>query len=89
MEPWGEAETRNVRDFILAREGDWVVFDDVHAFGKFILLPFSYSATEYPANFDELKEIAESGASAMKSVDGHNYKVKDNVKIILALFIQL
>ena len=65
----------------MSREGDWVIFDDVHAYGKFIFLPFGYSATEYPANFDELKVIAEKGALAMTAVDGHSYKVNEYLQL--------
>ena len=75
-EAWSEAETRNVRDFILSRKGDWVTYDSVHAFSKLILLPWQYSKTEKPENYQELLEIAQRGAQAMRSQYGHNYLVR-------------
>ena len=59
-------EVQNVKDLISTREGDWVVFDDVHAYGKLILLPWQGSRNQ-PDNYGELLEIAETGAMAMKT----------------------
>ena len=75
-EPWSETETRNVRDFILARKGDWVVYDSVHSFSELVLLPWQYSKTEKPENYEELESIAMKGVEAMKKF-GHNYKVSN------------
>ena len=75
-EAWSEAETRNVRDFILSRKGDWVVYDDVHAYSKLILLPWGYTDAAKPDNLDELTTIANAGARAIKERYGHNYIVR-------------
>ena len=75
-EAWSEPESRNIRDFILARKGDWVVYDDVHAYSKLILLPWGYTDAVQPDNLDELTKIANDGAKAMKEKYGHNYKVR-------------
>jgi len=74
-EPFSEIETRNVRDFILKKKGDWIFFDSIHSYSQMILLPWGYTQNIKPGDFDKLKLISEIGAMAIRSVHRENYKV--------------
>lgn len=73
-EPFSEIETRNVRDFILSKKGQWIFYDSIHSFSQMILLPWAYTQNK-PGEFEKLKEISEIGAAAIKNVHGEEYQV--------------
>ena len=75
-EPFSEIETRNVRDFILKKKGDWIFFDSIHSYSQLILLPWSYTNRIKPGGYDKLKEISDIGAAAIMNETGEVYQVK-------------
>ena len=75
QEPFSEIETRNVRDFILKKKGDWIFYNSIHSFSQMILLPWAYTANIKPGDFDRLKEISEIGADAIMQTHGEIYQV--------------
>jgi len=75
QEPFSEIETRNVRDFILKKKGDWIFYDSIHSYSQMILLPWAYTKDIKPGDFDRLKELSDIGAKAIFRTHGEIYQV--------------
>ena len=74
-EPFSEIETRNVRDFLLKKKGDWIFYDSIHSYSQMILLPWAYTKDIKPGDFDRLKELSDIGAKAIFRTHGEIYQV--------------
>jgi len=72
--PWSEIETANVRDYILARKGQWIFYNSIHAYGNMILFPYGYTHS-LPADYNYMVSVANIGANALKSVNGNSYSI--------------
>ena len=85
---WSEIETQSVRDYILKRKGEWIFYNSIHSFAQVILLPWAYTATHRPSNFNVLKEVADKGVKALKMVHGKTYGVIIYVSVKNSVFLK-
>ncbi|XP_041937237.1 carboxypeptidase O-like isoform X2 [Alosa sapidissima] len=69
-----ENETRAVVDFVGARSKDILCFLTIHSFSQMILFPYGHPNIKDP-NYDELTELVNTAAKAIKAVHGMNYTV--------------
>ena len=51
--PFSEAETRNVRDFVMPRRDQLKHFIDVHSYSQIVITPWGYTS-EVPDDWDEV-----------------------------------
>lgn len=68
-----ELETQAIENSLKAREGNWDVYFNVHSYGNWWLLPYSWSETIFPQDYNELLEKARIGTAAIKSVNGEDF----------------
>uniref|UniRef100_A0AAY4DUU1 Peptidase M14 domain-containing protein n=1 Tax=Denticeps clupeoides TaxID=299321 RepID=A0AAY4DUU1_9TELE len=69
-----EAEARSVVDFVEPRKNDIVCFFTIHSYGQLILFPYGHPNVTAP-NYNELAEISQAAAKAIKAVHGMTYTV--------------
>ncbi|KAL2087973.1 hypothetical protein ACEWY4_016801 [Coilia grayii] len=69
-----EAETRAVVEYVQARSKDIICFLTIHSYGQMILFPYGHPNIKAP-NYDELTEIVNTAAKAIKAVHGMDYVV--------------
>ena len=73
--PFSEIETQNIRDFILEHKDQIKLFNTLHAYGQYILLPWSYTSLERPPTYDKIFALAQKGNEALYQVHGSNYSI--------------
>ena len=54
--PFSEAETRNVRDFVMPRRDQLKHFIDVHSYSQIVITPWGYTS-EVPDDWDEVGNL--------------------------------
>uniref|UniRef100_A0A3B1K4C5 Carboxypeptidase O n=1 Tax=Astyanax mexicanus TaxID=7994 RepID=A0A3B1K4C5_ASTMX len=69
-----ELESRAVTEFLESNRNRILLFLTVHSFGQLILLPYGHSSVSVP-NYEELMEVGQAAAKAIKSVHGMDYTV--------------
>ncbi|XP_031414683.1 carboxypeptidase O-like [Clupea harengus] len=73
-EATSEAETKAVVDFVQSKSKDILCFLTIHSFGQMILFPYGHPNIKAP-NYDELTEVVNAAAKAVKAVHGMDYVV--------------
>ncbi|KAL2087972.1 hypothetical protein ACEWY4_016800 [Coilia grayii] len=76
-----EAETRAVVDFVGPRSKDFLCFLSIHSYSQMILVPYAHPNIKAP-NYDELMEVANDAAKAIKAVHGMDYIVGSSVDLL-------
>ncbi|XP_076764755.1 carboxypeptidase B [Xylocopa sonorina] len=61
---FSELETQHMRDFILARKGQFKAYITFHSYGQYILYPWGFTS-KVPDNEPELRNLASSCAKAI------------------------
>ncbi|CAL7933049.1 unnamed protein product [Xylocopa violacea] len=61
---FSEPETQHMRDFILARKGQFKAYITFHSYGQYILYPWGFTS-KVPSNEPELRNLASSCAKAI------------------------
>ena len=80
--PFSEMETRNVRDFILKHRAQIKFFNTLHAYGQYILLPWSYTSLKKPPTYEKMFALAQKGNDALFKVHGTNYSIGTGPELI-------
>ncbi|XP_006887187.1 PREDICTED: carboxypeptidase A2 isoform X2 [Elephantulus edwardii] len=68
-----EVEVKSIVDFIKAH-GNVKAFITLHSYSQLLMFPFGYKCTK-SENFEELDQVAQKAANALKSLHGTSYKV--------------
>ncbi|XP_063067992.1 carboxypeptidase O-like [Engraulis encrasicolus] len=76
-----EAETRAVVDYVQARSKDIICFLTMHSYSQLILFPYG-NINIKAQNHDELTEIANAAATAIRAVHGMDYEVGTQAKVV-------
>jgi len=71
---FSEVETRNVRDFVMARKDQIKYYQTLHSYSQFVLMPWGYTSTHCPG-YDNMLALATKGNDALYSVHRKRYKV--------------
>ena len=69
-----EKETQISQNIMQELKGNCKFFLTLHSYGNYLLYPWGYSK-DLPANWQDMKEVAEAGANAMKNATGIKYTV--------------
>ncbi|CAN7991891.1 unnamed protein product, partial [Ixodes hexagonus] len=72
--PFSEPESRAVSNAVLAAKGRVSFYFSVHSFGLLWMFPYAYT-TKRVSNYDELRNISERGAEAIRKLYGTKYTV--------------
>jgi hypothetical protein len=76
--PWSEPETLALRNYLMNTtftNANWMSFITVHSYGQYILIPYSFDNSTYPADFEEMEKLANETEVVMKSVHGTPFEV--------------
>ncbi|KAG8520978.1 Carboxypeptidase O [Galemys pyrenaicus] len=75
--PVSEPETKAVSSFIESKKEDILCFLTIHSHGQLILTPYGYTKNK-SSNHEELIQVGQKAANALKAKHGTNYKVGSN-----------
>ncbi|KAF2891646.1 hypothetical protein ILUMI_14527, partial [Ignelater luminosus] len=79
--PFSEPETQAVRDFILKYKNNIKLYLTFHSYGQFLLYPWGFTA-ELPENSEELQQLGEQVALAIRQVQGTTYIVGSSTNVL-------
>ncbi|XP_037024577.1 zinc carboxypeptidase-like [Bradysia coprophila] len=80
-EPFSDPETKALSEFMTAHIDEIKLFITFHSYGQYILTPFAY--TYDPAdNYEQLKQIGNAGADAIRTRYGTNYVVGSSSEVL-------
>ncbi|EDM15255.1 carboxypeptidase A2 (pancreatic) (predicted), isoform CRA_b [Rattus norvegicus] len=71
--PNSEVEVKSIVDFIKSH-GKVKAFITLHSYSQLLMFPYGYKCTK-PDDFNELDEVAQKAAQALKRLHGTSYKV--------------
>ncbi|XP_060049384.1 carboxypeptidase O [Erinaceus europaeus] len=79
--PVSEPETIAVSSFIEAHKENIVCFLTMHSYGQLLLLPYGYTKNK-SSNYEELIQVGQKAANALKAKHGTNYRVGSSADIL-------
>ncbi|KAF5910538.1 hypothetical protein HPG69_004625 [Diceros bicornis minor] len=81
--PASEPETQAVSSLIESQKENVVCFLTIHSYGQLILTPYGYT-TNKSSNHEELIQVGQKAANALKAKHGTNYRVGASADILYA-----
>ncbi|XP_052509284.1 carboxypeptidase O [Budorcas taxicolor] len=81
--PMSEPETKAVSSFIESKKENIACFLTMHSYGQLILVPYGYT-TNKSNNHEELIQVGQKAANALKAKHGTNYRVGSSADILYA-----
>ncbi|XP_060521682.1 carboxypeptidase B-like [Cylas formicarius] len=72
--PFSEPETAAIQKFIQEATAKWKAYISFHSYGQYILYPWGYNRV-VPPDFQDLEDVGQKVAAAIKSVGGPQYTV--------------
>ncbi|XP_053453878.1 carboxypeptidase O [Nycticebus coucang] len=82
--PVSEPETKAVSSFVESKKDNILCFLTMHSYGQFILTPYGYTKNK-SSNHEELIQVGQKAANALKAKYGTNYRVGSSADILYAL----
>ncbi|XP_045710706.1 carboxypeptidase O [Phyllostomus hastatus] len=82
--PVSEPETKAVSSLIESKKEDILCFLTIHSYGQLILTPYGYTKNK-SSNHEELIQVGQKAANALKAKHGTNYRVGASADILYAL----
>ncbi|XP_045874067.1 carboxypeptidase O isoform X1 [Meles meles] len=79
--PESEPETKAVSSFVESKKESIVCFLTMHSYGQFILTPYGYTKNK-SSNHEELIQVGQKAANALKKKHGTNYRVGSSADIL-------
>uniref|UniRef100_A0A8C2NA42 Carboxypeptidase O n=1 Tax=Capra hircus TaxID=9925 RepID=A0A8C2NA42_CAPHI len=79
--PMSEPETKAVSSFIESKKENIACFLTMHSYGQLILVPYGYT-TNKSNNHEELIQVGQKAANALKAKHGTNYRVGSSADIL-------
>ncbi|KAM6151952.1 LOW QUALITY PROTEIN: carboxypeptidase O [Erethizon dorsatum] len=81
--PESEPETKAISNLIESKKEDILCFLTKHFYGQLILVPYGYT-TNKSSNHEELIQVGQKAANALKAKHGTNYRVGSSADILYA-----
>uniref|UniRef100_A0A8I3PCJ3 Carboxypeptidase O n=1 Tax=Canis lupus familiaris TaxID=9615 RepID=A0A8I3PCJ3_CANLF len=81
--PVSEPETKAVSSFVESKKESIVCFLTMHSYGQLILTPYGYTKNK-SSNHEELIQVGQKAANALKKKHGTNYRVGSSADILYA-----
>ncbi|TKC50744.1 hypothetical protein EI555_017873, partial [Monodon monoceros] len=79
--PMSEPETKVVSSFIESRKENIACFLTMRSYGQLILMPYGYTKNK-SSNHEELIQVGQKAANALKAKHGTNYRVGSSADIL-------
>ncbi|XP_004764301.1 carboxypeptidase O isoform X1 [Mustela putorius furo] len=79
--PVSEPETKAVSSFVESKKESIVCFLTMHSYGQLILTPYGYTKNK-SSNHEELIQVGQKAANALKKKHGTNYRVGSSADIL-------
>ncbi|XP_026347880.3 carboxypeptidase O [Ursus arctos] len=79
--PVSEPETKAVSRFVESKKESIVCFLTMHSYGQLILTPYGYTKNK-SSNHEELIQVGQKAANALKKKHGTNYRVGSSADIL-------
>ncbi|KAF3824196.1 hypothetical protein GH733_008481 [Mirounga leonina] len=79
--PASEPETKAVSSFVESKKESIVCFLTMHSYGQLILTPYGYTKNK-SSNHEELIQVGQKAANALKKKHGTNYRVGSSADIL-------
>lgn len=79
--PFSDPESRALADFFIARQDQIKVFFAFHSYGQYLLLPFGYT-DERAENYEQLLQVGNAGANAIRQRFGTEYTVGSSADVL-------
>uniref|UniRef100_A0A8C5LC61 Carboxypeptidase O n=1 Tax=Jaculus jaculus TaxID=51337 RepID=A0A8C5LC61_JACJA len=83
-EPVSEPEAKAVSSLIESKKKDILCFLTIHSYGQLILTPYGYTKNK-SSNHEELIQVGQKAANALKAKHGTNYRVGSSADILYAV----
>eukprot|EP00095_Tigriopus_kingsejongensis_P005647 maker-scaffold695_size110128-snap-gene-0.19 protein:Tk05647 transcript:maker-scaffold695_size110128-snap-gene-0.19-mRNA-1 annotation:"unnamed protein product" len=74
-EAFSEIETANIRDWLLANKENVKLYNNVHSYSQFILLPYGYAENAKPDVYDDLVALGNQAAETIQAVNNKQFSV--------------
>ncbi|KAM9085901.1 LOW QUALITY PROTEIN: carboxypeptidase O [Megaptera novaeangliae] len=81
--PMSEPETKVVSSFIESEKENTACFLTMHSYGQLILVPYGYTKNK-SSNHEQLIQVGQKAANALKAKHGTNYRVGSSADILYA-----
>jgi hypothetical protein len=81
-----ELETQAIINVINGKLGQWDAFLSLHSYGNWWLTSWGHSASEYPADYEDIVAKAKIGAAAIKAYNGTVFTVGSSASLLCNLF---
>ncbi|XP_012624577.2 carboxypeptidase O [Microcebus murinus] len=79
--PVSEPETKAVSSFVESKKNNILCFLTMHSYGQLILTPYGYTQNK-SSNHEELIQVGQKAANALKAKYGTNYRVGSSADIL-------
>lgn len=80
---FSEPETQAVRDAVLKLKGSCKFYLSLHSYGNYILYPWGWTS-DLPETWQDIDEVAQAGAAAIKKATGARYTVGSSTNVLYA-----
>lgn len=80
---FSEPETRAVRDAVIKLKGSCKFYLSLHSYGNYILYPWGWTS-QLPETWQDIDEVAQAGAAAIKQATGSRYTVGSSTNVLYA-----
>nr|AAT36737.1 carboxypeptidase B [Ochlerotatus triseriatus] len=81
--PFSEPETQAIRDALNKLKGSCKFYLSLHSYGKYLLYPWGWTS-HLPENWEDIDEVAQAGAAAIKKATGTRYTVGSSTNVLYA-----
>nr|AAT36738.1 carboxypeptidase B [Ochlerotatus epactius] len=80
---FSEPETQAIRDALKELKGSCKFYLTLHSYGKYMLYPWGWTS-ELPETWEDIHEVAQTGADAIKHATGSRYTVGSSTNVLYA-----
>lgn len=80
---FSEPETQAVRDAVNKLKGRCKFYLSLHSYGNYILYPWGWTS-KLPDTWEDIDEVAQAGAAAIKQATGSRYTVGSSTNVLYA-----
>lgn len=80
---FSEPETRVIRDSLNQLKGSCKFYLTLHSYGNYLLYPWGWT-NKLPPTWQDIDEVAQAGASAIKQATGTRYTVGSSTNVLYA-----